>query len=46
VHLLAANNTKVPVTLKMTTKEDVTTGHFTHIIHVRLGRKGMLWHGL
>lgn len=36
VHLLAANGTKVPVTLKMTTKEDASTGHLTHIVQVWL----------
>jgi hypothetical protein len=34
VHLLAANGTKVPVTLKLTTKEDTTNGHTTHVVQV------------
>jgi hypothetical protein len=34
VHLLAANGTKVPVTLKLTTKEDSTNGHTTHVVQV------------
>lgn len=34
VHLLAANGTKLPVTLKMNTKEDPASGHFTHIVQV------------
>jgi hypothetical protein len=35
VHLLAANGTKVPVTLKMSTKEDSSTGHLAHVVQVR-----------
>jgi hypothetical protein len=34
VHLLAANGTKVPVTLKMTLKENNATGHMTHVVQV------------
>lgn len=34
VHLLAANGTKVPVTLKMSTKEDIINGHNTHVVQV------------
>ena len=34
VYLLAANGTKLPVTLKMTSKEDITTGHLTHVVQV------------
>jgi len=34
VHLLAANGTKLPVTLKMNTKEDPASGHLTHIVQV------------
>jgi hypothetical protein len=34
VHLLAANGTKVPVTLKISLKEDNATGHMTHVVQV------------
>lgn len=31
---MAANGTKVPVTLKMSQREDAATGHATHVVHV------------
>lgn len=36
VHLLAASGVKVPVTLKITAKEDSLNGRITHVVQVRL----------
>jgi hypothetical protein len=38
VHILAANGAKLPVTLKMSTREDAK-GHTTHIVQVRVCTK-------
>jgi hypothetical protein len=36
VHLLAANGAKLPVKLKMTTREDARDGRVTHVVQVSL----------
>jgi hypothetical protein len=37
VHILAANGAKLPVTLKMSAREDAVTNRTTHIVQVRCG---------
>jgi hypothetical protein len=34
VHILSANGTKMPVTLKMSTREDARTSRSTHVVQV------------
>lgn len=45
MHLLAANGTKVPVTVKMSQKEDVATGHMTHVVQVH-SQRGHILHAM